>query len=163
MNTRFFEFIIKVIKAYMYSFYEFSLISIKSFYYFRKNNMAVLKEDSILNPYCEELSPFSLKIVTDSDDELVVDITGITAAMANAIRRILIAEVPTMAIERVDLYQNTSVLNDEILAHRLGLIPLKVDPRGFEDAVPDEDNESTTLQFRLHVKCYKDPDGNIVN
>jgi len=66
--------------------------------------MAVLKGDSILNPYCEELSPFSLKIVTDSDDELVVDITGITAAMANAIRRILIAEVPTMAIERVDLY-----------------------------------------------------------
>ena len=66
--------------------------------------MATLKEDSILNPYCEELSPFSLNIVTDSDDELVVDISGITAAMANAIRRILIAEVPTMAIERVDLY-----------------------------------------------------------
>jgi len=43
------------------------------------------------------------------------------------------------------------------------LIPLKVDPRGFDDAVPDEDDEKTTLHFRLHVKCYKDSDGNIVN
>jgi DNA-directed RNA polymerase alpha subunit len=37
-----------------------------------------------------------------------------------------------MAIEKVFLYNNTSVIPDEVLAHRLGLIPLKADPRLFE-------------------------------
>jgi len=41
-----------------------------------------------------------------------------------------------MAIEKVFLYNNTSVIPDEVLAHRLGLIPLKADPRKFEYRQP---------------------------
>ena len=37
-----------------------------------------------------------------------------------------------MAIEKVFIYNNTSIVQDEILAHRLGLIPIKADPRMFE-------------------------------
>ncbi len=51
-------------------------------------------------------------------------LVGAEAPLANALRRILLSEVPTMAIERVLLYQNTSILQDEVLAHRLGLIPI---------------------------------------
>jgi DNA-directed RNA polymerase I and III subunit RPAC1 len=52
--------------------------------------------------------------------------------LANALRRIMIAEIPTMAIEKVEMWQNTSVIPDENLAHRMGLVPIAVDPRVFE-------------------------------
>lgn len=41
-------------------------------------------------------------------------------------------QLPTMAIEKVLIANNTSVVQDEVLAHRLGLIPIKVDPRLFD-------------------------------
>jgi len=59
---------------------------------------------------------------------MAVEIKGIDAPFANALRRILIAEVPTIAFDKAVIYQNTSILQDEVLAHRLGLIPIKIDP-----------------------------------
>ena len=62
-------------------------------------------------------------------------ISGVSTSFANMLRRAMISEVPTLAIEDVRIYDNTSVLFDEMLAHRLGLIPLRTDlkryvPRG---------------------------------
>jgi DNA-directed RNA polymerases I and III subunit RPAC1 len=57
--------------------------------------------------------------------ELEFDMIGITPALANAYRRLMLSEVPSMAIEKVYIYNNTSIIQDEILAHRIGLIPLK--------------------------------------
>ena len=54
-------------------------------------------------------------------------IRGIRIPFANALRRIMLSEVPAMAIEDVVIIENSSVLNDEILAHRLGFIPIKTD------------------------------------
>lgn len=45
---------------------------------------------------------------------------------------LVVIQLPTMAIEKVLIANNTSIIQDEVLAHRLGLIPIKVDPRLFE-------------------------------
>ncbi|MFW5704309.1 MAG: DNA-directed RNA polymerase subunit D [Nanoarchaeota archaeon] len=52
-------------------------------------------------------------------------------SVVNAIRRIVLDEVPTFAIEDVEIIANESPLYDETLAHRLGLIPLKTDLKSY--------------------------------
>jgi DNA-directed RNA polymerase I and III subunit RPAC1 len=82
---------------------------------------------------------FKIDIQKNTYDELVLDLVGVDAPITNAIRRVCISEVtnpffqitqkvPTMAIEDVWMYDNTSVMQDEVLSHRLGLIPIKADP-----------------------------------
>ncbi|KAK1171702.1 DNA-directed RNA polymerases I and III subunit RPAC1 isoform X1 [Acipenser oxyrinchus oxyrinchus] len=95
----------------------------------------------------------------ESTGTLEFDMVGIDAAIANAFRRILLAEVPTMAVEKVFIYNNTSIVQDEILAHRLGLIPIKADPRLFEyrSAGDEEGTEIDTIQFQLNIKCSRNP------
>jgi DNA-directed RNA polymerase subunit D len=51
----------------------------------------------------------------------------VNTAFANSFRRAMIGEVPTLAIEDVRIYDNTSALFDEMLAHRIGLIPIRTD------------------------------------
>lgn len=58
-------------------------------------------------------------------------IKGSTPAYINTLRRIMMNKVPTMAIEDVELKKNSSALYDEIIAHRLGLLPLKTDLKGY--------------------------------
>ena len=66
----------------------------------------------------------------------------------------MIAEIPTVAIEKVNLYQNTSILADEVLVHRLGLVPLLIDPQLLEEKSPEEEyNERNHIKFILNVKC----------
>ncbi|XP_063300246.1 DNA-directed RNA polymerases I and III subunit RPAC1 [Pelobates fuscus] len=102
---------------------------------------------------------FRVDIIKMEDDVLEFDMIGIDAALANAFRRILLAEIPTMAVEKVFVYNNTSIIQDEILAHRLGLIPIRTDPRLFEyrSAEDAEGTEIDTLQFELKVKCTRNP------
>eukprot|EP01132_Coremiostelium_polycephalum_P006628 gene6628-8200_t len=105
---------------------------------------------------------FRINILSDKPNELVFEMIGVDAPIANALRRILISEVPTMAIEKVFIINNTSVLQDEVLAHRLGLIPIKVDPRKFTFKQSNKEfTAEDTLIFSLNVKCYKDANGKI--
>ena len=82
-----------------------------------------------------------------NDDVIKFRIKGITPGFANLLRRVLIGEVPTMAIEWVDFHVNTSMLWDEVLAHRLGLIPLTFDPDFF--MLPEECEDPNSPQCQV--------------
>lgn len=69
----------------------------------------------------------NLKVLEKTEYKYVFIIEGISIEMLNALRRIILREIPTMAIDEVIILKNDSPLYDEILAHRLGLIPLKTD------------------------------------
>jgi len=95
-----------------------------------------------------------------SKNELVFELIGVDISFANALRRIMIAEVPTMALEYVYMWNNSGLIHDEVLSHRMGLIPLNVDPRLFDEYgydVDDDGNPSSTdrntIVFRLNVTC----------
>lgn len=66
-----------------------------------------------------------IKITELHSDLACFELTDTDISMANSLRRIMIAEVPTLAIELVEFEINTSPLQDEFISHRLGLIPLR--------------------------------------
>lgn len=61
------------------------------------------------------------------DTTAIFTISDIEPAFANSLRRAMTSEIKVFAIDSVKIYDNTSALFDEILAHRLGLIPIKTD------------------------------------
>ena len=67
-----------------------------------------------------------IKHLTDRECKLSVE--GVNPYFVNALRRTLLSEVPKLAIDKVTFYDNTSALFDEILAHRIGLMPVPTDP-----------------------------------
>lgn len=69
-------------------------------------------------------SGLQIKFHSNESLEACFSLIGVDAAIANAFRRILLAEVPTLAIDKCFIMDNGSVIADEVLAHRLGLVPL---------------------------------------
>ncbi|XP_037941840.1 DNA-directed RNA polymerases I and III subunit RPAC1-like, partial [Teleopsis dalmanni] len=102
-----------------------------------------------------------ITVVSCKDNDLEFDMIGIHSSVANAFRRLMLSHVPSMAIEKVFLYKNTSILQDEVLAHRMGLLPLKANPYLFQYKDKDSDDLGTeldTLEFELKVKCTRKKD-----
>ncbi|KAK5658839.1 hypothetical protein OQA88_1651 [Cercophora sp. LCS_1] len=111
-----------------------------------------------------------LRIEFHHNDPLLASfsLVGVDASIANAFRRIMIADIPTLAIETVFINNNTSVIQDEVLAHRLGLIPFKGGRDGIDNFLkwwrkpePGEDAEyfdHNTVKLVLDVECTENPD-----
>ncbi|WRT68207.1 uncharacterized protein IL334_005182 [Kwoniella shivajii] len=59
-----------------------------------------------------------------NNQETTFHLSGVELAYANSLRRVMMADVPTIAIDQVLFLQNTTPIPDEMLAHRLGLVPL---------------------------------------
>ncbi|MBU3906882.1 MAG: DNA-directed RNA polymerase subunit D, partial [Nanoarchaeota archaeon] len=82
-----------------------------------------------------------MKLIEKKENQIVFT-SNIEESLANAIRRYTY-EIPILAIDEVEIFKNDSALYDETIAHRLGLIPLKMD--GSFD-------EKTEIKLKLAVK-----------
>ena len=102
---------------------------------------------------------FEMIVTRKEEFELEFDLIGIHASVANALRRVLHVEVPTMAIETVFVIKNTSIMDDAMLSQRLGLVPIKVDAEKFDfRAHNEEPTDLNTIVFKLQKECTLNPD-----
>jgi DNA-directed RNA polymerase subunit D len=69
--------------------------------------------------------------IAGKGNELVLELADITFSQANTLRRLMMNEVPVMAIEDVEFKKNSSILYDEMLTLRLGLLPLHTDNESY--------------------------------
>jgi DNA-directed RNA polymerase subunit D len=97
----------------------------------------------------------SIDIIEQSDNKIAVKLKGIPRQYANALRRIALSEIPTMAIDDVVMLDNSSVMHDEAIAHRLGLIPLRTELERFVMA-HECDCKSTLGCSKCRVLLYLD-------
>ena len=91
-------------------------------------------------------------------DSITFDLRNTNVGLANALNRIMIAEIPTMSIDSVEIEENSSNLNDEFLAHRLALIPLvSSDADTYlysnECACNDMRCDLCSIELTLDVRC----------
>lgn len=76
-----------------------------------------------------EVQSMDVKVLQEKGNIVKLLIKDTTSAFVNALRRQIMAGTPILAIDDVHIYENTGVMFDEMLAHRLGLIPIKMDSK----------------------------------
>ena len=81
-----------------------------------------------------------LEILNEENDVLEAQLSEANPAIANALRRSMTVKVPTLAIKELHINQNESALFDEILANRMGQIPL---------TIPEEVGEDDTVHIAV--------------
>jgi DNA-directed RNA polymerase subunit D len=77
-----------------------------------------------------------IHVLEKDDTNLRLLVKDVDVPYMNALRRVIISEVPCMAIDEVVILENSSVMQDETISHRLGLVPLKTDLDSYN--LPDE-------------------------
>ncbi|KAH8676641.1 DNA-directed RNA polymerase [Tricladium varicosporioides] len=116
---------------------------------------------------------FVIKFHHHTPLEATFSLIGIDASVANAFRRIMIAEIPSLAIETVYVYNNTSIIQDEVLSGRLGLVPFttrnkeavfkhlkwwkKADPLKNQEGC-DMNWDYNTIILSLKIECTRNED-----
>lgn len=71
------------------------------------------------------------KKISEKNNTTKILVKGIDSTLINSLRRAVMNSVPTFALEDITIYENNSALFDEYLAHRIGLIPIKSDPKKY--------------------------------
>ncbi|GMG21066.1 unnamed protein product [Ambrosiozyma monospora] len=92
-----------------------------------------------------------------SKDAVDFILSDVDLSLANSLRRTMLAEVPTLAIDLVEITVNTSVLADEFIAHRLGLVPLESEDieqlKYTRDCTCEDHCEKCSVTLELKANC----------
>lgn len=91
-----------------------------------------------------------LSVISKSPEELVLRVSGVSPSYINTLRRYMLVRVPTMAIDFVEFKTNNSILYDEYIAHRLGLVPLTTDLSTYK--LPESEWTEPTGDPRVEVQ-----------
>jgi len=104
----------------------------------------------------------SVKLLREDEKSVEVELGGMPLAVMNAIRRFTINEVPTMAVEEILIIENTSSMPNDILAHRISLIPFISDIDHY--VAPEECTcgsklgcEKCTVRYILRAEAKDEP------
>ena len=76
------------------------------------------------------------KVVSLDEETIRFLVEGVEVSFANSMRRTMVAEVPMMVVEDIFYFDNSSLVPDEVLAHRVGLVPLKTNLESY--VLPEE-------------------------
>jgi DNA-directed RNA polymerase subunit D len=98
-----------------------------------------------------------IHVLNKTDTELKFLLEDSNPQFANALRRIMLSEIPILAIDSVDFSINDSVLYNEVIAHRLGLIPLVFDPKKFHFKDEHENGKTCSMCEVIFVINKKGP------
>ncbi|KAF9441644.1 DNA-directed RNA polymerase II, subunit 3 [Macrolepiota fuliginosa MF-IS2] len=115
----------------------------------------------------EELEP-TVRIRELAKDKVNFVLENVDLAFANSFRRVMMADLPTVAIDMVEIEVNTTVLPDEFIAHRLGQIPLLSSNcdeaiRYTRDCTCLAGCSFCSITLVLHVSCNDDNTMNVTS
>ncbi len=94
-------------------------------------------------------------------NKLMFLLKGSDEAFANTIRRLIIEEVPTLAVETIEIKENSSALYDEMLGLRLGLIPIKTDLKSYRLPENEEEVKEKSARCTLQIKLKAGKKGQV--
>ncbi len=83
------------------------------------------------------------EIISQTPQKAFIHMKKTSVALANTIRRAIISQEPSFAVDEVDFYENNSAFYNEYLASRIGLVPLT-----FDDGVSSDARISLTLNVQ---------------
>ena len=103
----------------------------------------------------------TLDVINQDENKISIRLKGIPIQYANALRRICLNGVPIFAIDTIEVLENTSIMPDEAIAHRLGLIPLKTDSKDIviSEEETDESNSRVMLTLDSEENDVEDESG----
>lgn len=113
-----------------------------------------------MDPYGVEGGGIEVRFIQADSTRANFLVQNFDLATANSLRRVMLSEVPTMAIDVVEVIDNTSVLADEFICHRLGLIPLN--SKNVDDVLYSRDCEcedyceQCSVILTLNARCTGD-------
>ena len=115
-------------------------------------NQGTINENINCNFLIDHRNNITFNILKSNRDEIIFESNEVNLPSANSLRRILLGEIKTVAIEKVFFYNNSSILNDENLAHRLGLIPISAGSKFLNVTTITGENENNKIIFELDIK-----------